>query len=83
MKFRKKPVVVEAWCTNSVGEPPDWVIAASTCWMRENMMTRIMQVDTPNGRVDVNQGDWLIRGINGEVYPCASDVFVETYERVE
>ena len=58
-KFRKKPVVVEAFQT-SVD----------------------IDIDTLEGTMHANEGDWIITGIDGERYPCKPDIFEATYEKV-
>ncbi len=81
MKFRKKPVVIEAeqWFP---GKQIDGVI-------EENNMTPYGKVGpaawikTLEGRHEVTPGDWIITGIKGEKYPCKPDIFEATYERVE
>lgn len=85
MKVRKKPVEVEArqlgknydddvetmrWCN---GQP----ISA------EDGMQAMFAIETLEGRMVASTGDWIIRGVNGEFYPCKPDVFDKTYEAVE
>jgi hypothetical protein len=41
-----------------------------------------LYIDTPEGRMRANPGDWIIVGVHGEKYPCKPDIFVETYEVV-
>lgn len=85
MKFRKKPVVVEAWqCLPANGEPPQWALDASMCSNKwPGAVTVITAVRTLEGQMSVSHGDWLIRGVKGEVYPCKPDIFAATYEPVE
>lgn len=40
---------------------------------------RLVRIDTPEGRMVAGVGDWIIRGIEGELYPCKHDIFVKTY----
>ena len=40
------------------------------------------RVKTLEGVMEGNKGDWLIKGVNGELYPCKPDVFAKTYEKV-
>jgi len=42
-----------------------------------------MTIKTPEGIVTAHEGDWIIRGVEGEVYPCKDDGFRKTYEPVE
>ena len=46
-------------------------------------LTRRVQVETLEGTMTGNPGDWLITGVNGEQYPCKDDIFQRTYESVE
>ncbi len=41
------------------------------------------QVETLEGAMTVNPGDWVIKGVKGELYPCKDDIFQMTYEKVE
>jgi len=87
MKFRKKPVVIEAW--PNWPEPPravaapDWL--ANAC--REGIVSGIgdhrLAIRTLEGTMTANVGDWIIQGVNGELYPCKPDIFAATYEAVE
>lgn len=40
-------------------------------------------IETLEGRMLARQGDWIIRGVNGELYPCKDDIFRKTYEKVD
>lgn len=57
MRYRKKPVVIEAFVTD---EP--------------------MDIETLEGTMHANPGDYIITGVNGERYPCKPDIFEKTYE---
>lgn len=46
-------------------------------------LTRRVQIETPEGTMTGNPGDWLITGVNKEQYPCKDDIFQRTYEPVE
>ena len=82
MKFRKKPVEVEAVrftgenlaeIAEFVGEmPPTGMLAAS-----------VYEIRTLEGNMFASPGDWIIRGVQGEFYPCKPDIFEQTYEAVE
>lgn len=83
--YRKKPVVVEAfrltednalelalWCGGRIVQ--DW----------STVSKRVAGVDIPTleGAMRGDLGDWLIRGVKGEFYPCKPDIFAATYEEV-
>ena len=87
-KFRKKPVVIEAvqWLNGQISETPtpEWIGKA----LRKNMdeegaMMRIgneIRIATLEGEMTASDGDWLIQGVSGEIYPCKPDIFKQTYE---
>ena len=79
MRFRKRPVEIEAWCNAQQGEGmPDWVLADAVETDDGALIIRTLEGDM---RADV--GDWLVQGVKGEVYPVKPDIFVATYEKVE
>ena len=83
MKYRKKPVVVEAvqWTGNNVEEIS--VFTDAFCdWRYENDVKRLF-IETLEGTMKATPGDWIIRGVNGEYYPCKPDIFEKTYEILE
>jgi hypothetical protein len=84
MKFRKKPVVIEAmrWNGTPFGATPiiDWILTSGgTARWHESPAPQIM-VDTLEGTMSADVGDWIICGVKGEFYPCKPDVFDATYE---
>ena len=78
MKFRKKPVVIEAiqWKGDNLKElllfNPDITI--------KNLYDLL--IDTKEGMMTCTLNDWIIRGIVGEFYPCKPDIFEQTYDPV-
>lgn len=83
-RFRKRPVVIEAWQWLDAVFMPSWVKAAF-----ESKRITIMQHPTPRlaiATIDsvayAEPGDWVIRGTKGELYPCKPDIFEATYEEV-
>lgn len=93
MKYRKKPVVVEAfqWFgDNRQTEDPEWIIEAikkgkARIEMSKDYLDRVfpvMLIDTLEGEMLANPGDFIIQGIKGEIYPCKPDIFHATYENV-
>lgn len=87
MKYRKKPVVIEAWPIEAgsmrVDAVPDWVQQAFATgaieWSGEVLYVNAPEVD---GAMVGYMGDMLIKGIRGELYPCNPDIFAATYEPV-
>lgn len=87
MKFKKKPVVIEAYkFENKVGSDtrPGWLHQAIKDGIvyyqggKEEHLT----IETLDGKMKVNIGDFIIKGVNGELYPCKPDIFEKTYEVV-
>lgn len=97
MKYRKKPVVVEAVQLNSadssianvlrfVGQKVE--LNCSTAHDRFEdycSMVRMsgMEIKTLEGNMKASIGDYIIKGVNGEFYPCKKDIFEKTYEPAE
>lgn len=83
MKFRKKPVVIEAmqWdgSATSANAIAKWV---DQPWGVDPSRT-VLEVPTLEGLMQASKGDWIIRGVKGEFYPCKPDVFAATYEAVD
>jgi hypothetical protein len=85
-KFRKKPVVIEAVRYRPFGDTPGVSEERLIHWKRgEKAPTTTVvtaYVETLEGRMEVSVGDWIIKGVNGEFYPCKPDIFEKTYEPV-
>ena len=86
-KFRKKPVVIEAFRLNErglIGE--DWFWDAVTrndiithCFGKHYSAPAWCEIKTLEGTMIANAGDYIIQGVNGEIYPCKADIFQKTY----
>ncbi|MDD5065021.1 MAG: hypothetical protein PHQ35_09740 [Phycisphaerae bacterium] len=82
-KFRKKPVVVEAIQYTGEGnyqEICDFVgdkLTMEYCYTDQTLI-----IPTLEGEMKANKGDYIIKGIKGEFYPCKPDIFEKTYEAV-
>ena len=88
MKFRKKPVVIEATQWFKDGDHPKVMKAGlqallKACMHCGEMLPDHGLIDTLEGRHIVCSGDWIITGVKGEHYPCKPDIFEATYEEVE
>jgi len=80
MKYRKKPVVIEAMLLEKpLGEVLEWCGGRA---VYDQSMEACVLIDTLEGRMQANIGDYIIKGIKGEFYPCKPDIFAETYEAV-
>lgn len=95
MKFRKKPVVIEAVPTREVLHAaahdwkalPSWVVDAYE-GRNEGVKTLVfardgVHISTLEGVMLAERDDWIIRGVQGELYPCKPDIFEATYEPVD
>jgi hypothetical protein len=90
MKYRKKPVVIEAfkWTGDQYQiEDPEWIVKAikdGTVWFNNQGTEQCnMEIKTLEGNHIASRGDYIIKGIKGELYPCKPDIFQQTYEPVE
>jgi len=95
MKYRKRPVIVEAFQMTverrwDNSEWPDWLHKA---WNTEGEGCLAIDPDDPasarlyigtlEGVHRVEWGDFIVQGVKGELYPCKPDIFATTYEEVE
>lgn len=88
MKYKKKPVVIEAFqydgdlmYSNGFYYVPNWAIEA----YRKGILyfnTSELYIKTLEGDMLCGTGDYIIQGVNGELYPCKEDIFLKTYEGV-
>jgi hypothetical protein len=85
MKFRKLPVVIDAiqWdgTIKTLIQIEEWISDGCQADYTKEYPTCI--IPTLEGDMTANLGDWIIKGVKGECYPCKSDIFEATYERVE
>jgi hypothetical protein len=81
MKFRKKPVVIDAIEFTDQQELVEF--AAVTGKTVDIGYETIAVVQTDEGNMEIQPGDYLIRGVEGEIYPCRRSVFDATYEAAE
>ena len=91
-RYRKKPVIIEAVQFNGfnkengqvdLSERPEWLInefgKKIIFFDKRNTLT----IKTLEGNMTVNIGDWIIKGVNEELYPCKPAIFEKTYELIE
>ena len=85
MKYRKKPVIIEAiqfdgynWqeCYQFMSNEP--LMFPQVFCKQEHIV-----IHTLEGDMTASIGDYIIKGVNGEFYPCKPDIFINTYEEVE
>ncbi len=88
-QYRKKPIVIEAYrFENKVGPDtrPPWVIAAekdrTIIFINSRNRPPHLTIGTLEGDMRAEIGDWIIKGVKGEIYPCKPDIFAMTYEPI-
>ncbi len=83
MRYRKKPIVIDAWRFDG-----SWTSARPIIGLWDGMSWSDgnggeICIETLEGTMTASAGDWIICGVKGEFYPCKPDVFDITYEPVE
>lgn len=90
-KYRKKPVVIDAvnWDGKNFDEVSNFTKnfhghkKAYEDAEEGSLKTGEYYIHTLEGVMTATKGDWIIKGVNGEFYPCKPDIFEKTYEKVE
>ena len=80
-RYRKKPVEIEAVQFNGPGDVLpilDWMRGGGTAVA--NYVSGVLVIPTLEGEMTASRGDWIIRGVQGEFYPCKPDIFEATYD---
>lgn len=90
-KYRKKPVVIDAfrfyvdnmpdWFFNKVGT--DDIVLMNCDYKKFSIKQAYCRIHTLEGTMVANGGDYIVQGIDGEIYPVKKEIFEKTYERVE
>lgn len=86
MKYRKKPVVIEAIQWDMHGSTYERIIAEldpEKQYILPMLRDGKIHIHTLEGKHEGNNGDWIIKGVKGELYPCKPDIFEMTYEKVD
>lgn len=97
MKYRKKPVVIEAvQLTTYNYDVVCQFVGGEGCTLKEATSPKGIEypdgittpfkgvyIDTLEGEMLASVGDYIIKGVNGEFYPCKPDIFEKTYEKAE
>lgn len=89
MKFKKKPVEIEAWQLPLTKEDRKDIIFKMKCHERDIVILKTnennedvkLEIKTLEGIMIAQNNDWIIKGVEGEFYPCKDSVFQATYER--
>jgi hypothetical protein len=84
MNYRKKPLVIQAirWDGNIAALDPLFALGVSTAVVEQSLDDPTLYIPTLEGRLRIDVGDWVIRGVKGELYPCKDEIFQATYEAV-
>lgn len=84
-KYRKKPVIIEAVQFDGTDESVDWLLPqlASGEIRTIGRSCNRLHIKTLEGVMTANVGDYIIKGVKGEFYPCKPDIFNMTYESVD
>lgn len=83
--YKKKPVIIEARkvTRENIGELVKWIGPAKDdggcCWSA-GWEPPYIQIKTLEGLMKASENDFIIKGVNGEFYPCKPDIFEKTYE---
>lgn len=95
MRFRKKPIIIDAiqFTGDNLMEIAEFM--GISRWGLQVSVDAVLRMDgnygenthihipTLEGTMTANCGDWIIKGVNGEFYPCKPNIFERTYEKVE
>ena len=87
MKYRKKPVVIEAIQffddAESISLLSSFITGQDVVIDYKDIKNPVLKIETLEGTMFANIGDYIIKGVQGEFYPCKPDIFEKTYELVE
>ena len=83
MKYRKKPVVVEA--VQFIDDDYGTLCAIGSLGLKPIIKQNPLriEIETLEGVMVASKGDYIIKGVNGEFYPCKPDIFEKTYNCIE
>ena len=82
MRYRKKPVVIDAYRYTIDSEVPEWFTDMVNKRQVMPHEDGTCTIETLEGTMLGSYGDYIVRGIDGEPYPCKPDIFQKTYEPV-
>lgn len=84
MRYRKKPVVIDAvkWLGNNLIDLDD-LAEGSDIDRPIKIVGSSLMISTLEGDMKASIGDYVIKGVQGELYPCKPDIFEQTYEALE
>ena len=80
MGYRKKPIEIEAWkWTGNIEDMPGFLFEIMGVGVEDSELI----IETLEGVMVANVGDWILQGVEGELYPCKNSVFKKTYDEIE
>ena len=82
-KYRKKPVVIEAEQYKAYRTLSSEFVPARTDGLFKYTEEGTLLIRTLEGTMEAKDGDWIIKGVAGEFYPCKDEIFRKTYEPVD
>lgn len=84
-RFTKKPVTIEAIQfaddADTISNIYGFMGVETTVVSYEDPAAPVVKIETLEGTMTAQVGDWIIKGVNGEFYPCKPDIFEKTYEK--
>ena len=88
MKYRKKPIVIEAQVYEGTLESAEKLIEWTNkgAWLDANQQGALLDrlyISTLEGVITASKGDYIIKGVKGEFYPCKPYIFEQTYEKAD
>ncbi len=84
IRFRKRPVVIEAMQFNDDNKNQVFNWITCNCYPAWDANGNpALKIQTLEGDMIANLGDWIIKGVKGEFYPCKEDIFLATYDPVD
>ena len=87
MRYRKKPVEIEAWqFLGTLDNAPSWVKDSDAVhfeYVENDPDSSFLIIETLEGNHKATIQDFIIQGVRGELYPCKPDIFVATYDAVD
>jgi len=90
-KYKKKPIIIEAF-QFYIDDIPEWfmdkvtsndIIPKNCDIKRFSIVKAYCEIKTLEGVMKANVGDYIIKGVEGEIYPCKPEIFEKTYEKYE
>ncbi len=84
-KFKKKPIIIEAvqWTGANHLITETFMKGSGAVMDYSEKQLGVIKIPTLEGVMSASAGDWIIKGVSGEFYPCKPDIFIQTYDLVE